>query len=191
MVDSFARLQPEAQGRYTCWCQYTNSRYIDNTGARIDYCLVDSAFWDAHAVKPNPVGLYTPSTCQRQMTAGAASVNTQRSEGSVDPNSFLAAKAAATAGQRWRPAAFDGTGIPNASQEVYESQFRPAHTGMIYTPPSYSDHIAVSLLIRNIAPLSDIKLSKACSDKRSRASQPFKRQQRLENFFRVKRPRQV
>ena len=42
MVDSFAELEPQAEGRYTCWCQYTNERY-SNLGSRIDYCLVGAS----------------------------------------------------------------------------------------------------------------------------------------------------
>ena len=52
MVDTFAELEPGAQGRFTCWCQYTNDRYCNN-GARIDYCLVDRALFDL-VVNPNP-----------------------------------------------------------------------------------------------------------------------------------------
>ena len=49
MVDSFAEMEPSARGRYTCWSQYLNERY-SNCGSRIDYCLVDRAFFDAHVV---------------------------------------------------------------------------------------------------------------------------------------------
>ena len=50
MVDSFAELQQSARGRYTCWSQYLNERY-SNCGSRIDYCLVDRTFFDAHIVR--------------------------------------------------------------------------------------------------------------------------------------------
>jgi exonuclease III len=50
MVDSFTELQPLARGRYTCWSQYLNERY-SNCGSRIDYCLVDRAFFETHIVR--------------------------------------------------------------------------------------------------------------------------------------------
>jgi len=59
MVDAFARLYPAAQGRFTCWDQYRNQRY-ENVGTRIDYTLVDQAFFDAY-VLPGGCGLYNPA----------------------------------------------------------------------------------------------------------------------------------
>ena len=32
--------------------------------------------------------------------------------------------------------------------KAYESQFYRKHCGMIYTPPTFSDHIAVSIVLR-------------------------------------------
>ena len=47
-------------------------------------------------------------------------------------------------------AAFDGSGMPEGRPADFATQFpgRP-HTGMVYTPPTFSDHIAVSLLLRD------------------------------------------
>eukprot|EP01134_Creolimax_fragrantissima_P002841 CFRG2841T1 len=53
----------------------------------------------------------------------------------------------ATAGGLFAPAPFDGSGIVDAPQRAYEFHIVAAHTGMIYTPPKFSDHIAVSLLL--------------------------------------------
>ncbi|CAJ1364611.1 unnamed protein product [Effrenium voratum] len=50
MVDSFAEFYPEAQERFTCWDQYRNRRH-ENEGSRIDYVLVDRAFFERHAAK--------------------------------------------------------------------------------------------------------------------------------------------
>ena len=68
-------------------------------------------------------------------------------EGQRDANSAEAALAAATAGGVWRQAPFDGGGIPDGTQRDFETQFRAPHTGIVYTPPAFSDHIAVSLLL--------------------------------------------
>ena len=45
MIDTFRLHHPNAQGRFTCWNQYTNRRY-ENEGARIDYILVDRELKD-------------------------------------------------------------------------------------------------------------------------------------------------
>ena len=45
MVDPFAQLWPDAQGRFTCWNQYRNCRF-KNEGYRIDYTLVDKKIFD-------------------------------------------------------------------------------------------------------------------------------------------------
>merc|ERR1711865_1076404 len=42
MVDAFRYYYPHAEGRYTCWCQFTNKRYT-NEGARIDYTIIDKS----------------------------------------------------------------------------------------------------------------------------------------------------
>merc|ERR1711865_779088 len=41
-VDAFRYYYPHAEGRYTCWCQFTNKRYT-NEGARIDYTIIDKS----------------------------------------------------------------------------------------------------------------------------------------------------
>jgi hypothetical protein len=54
--------------------------------------------------------------------------------------------------------------------------------GMIYTPPTFSDHIAVSLVLHDLlpAPAPAIKLG---SDKQTRAAQPFRKQRRIGEMF--------
>ena len=47
MMDTFTFFHENAKGRYTCWNQYKNQRYV-NAGARIDYILIDHAFFMAH-----------------------------------------------------------------------------------------------------------------------------------------------
>mmetsp|Transcript_23600 Transcript_23600/g.67793 ORF Transcript_23600/g.67793 Transcript_23600/m.67793 type:complete len:237 (+) Transcript_23600:612-1322(+) len=47
------------------------------------------------------------------------------------------------------PPSWDGGGLIDASQPVYDTQFLPPHTGMCYTPPKFSDHIAVTLCLDN------------------------------------------
>ena len=60
-----------------------------------------------------------------------------------------AALCAATANGRYQPAAYEGGGIMEATQATLDTQFGTPHTGHIYTPPTFSDHIAVSLLLHD------------------------------------------
>ncbi|KAL3899161.1 MAG: hypothetical protein SGPRY_012691, partial [Prymnesium sp.] len=94
---------------------------------------------------------------------------------------YAGALRAATAGGRWQPAPMrTGGGLPDAPMTTHDRQFVPAHTGMIYTAPHASDHIAVSLLLDDDAISGQpIKLSldeptKACS---------FRPQKSLASFF--------
>jgi hypothetical protein len=55
-----------------------------------------------------------------------------------------------------------GGGLEDAPQWAYDHHFRPPATGMVYTPPQYSDHIAVSLLLRAEA-LDDARAATAAA----------------------------
>ena len=48
---------------------------------------------------------------------------------------------------RYEPAPFDGSGISEAPQYLLDRQFVAPHTGIIYTPPKFSDHVAVSIVL--------------------------------------------
>jgi hypothetical protein len=151
-VDTFTHFHPEAQDRFTCWDQYKNRRYV-NEGARIDYILVDAR-------------LVSSLECGPALPCGG-----------TDADSPEAALWAATAGGLWAAAPFDGTGISDAPVRAYDVQFQPIHTGMVYTPPQYSDHIAVSMLIN--VPEKTLTLDA----KQSRACQPHLRQKKLFTFL--------
>ena len=74
--------------------------------------------------------------------------SSNRSSITMDPNSRAAALAACTLSGTFKPVPMSGGGLEDAPQWAYDHHFRPPATGMIYTPPQYSDHIAVSLLLR-------------------------------------------
>jgi len=62
------------------------------------------------------------------------------------------------------------------------SQFGEQHTGIIYTPPSYSDHVAVSALFTP----QDSICSYLCldeKDQKTKKSQPHKSQLSISSFF--------
>ena len=64
-------------------------------------------------------------------------------------HSDLEALQACTAFGRWKAAPFEGGGLGAVlgTTADYDSQFQTPHTGIVYTPPTYSDHVGVSLLL--------------------------------------------
>lgn len=155
-VDSLDALHPQRIDRFTCWNQYTNRRY-ENEGSRIDYVIVDRALWRTAA----PV---------------SGALDAGRSNGT--------ALHACTLDGRWQPAGFDGSGIRDGRAEDYAHHFtRPPHTGIIYTPPTWSDHVAVSLLLSHV-PVSGVSPPKnAAGD-----AQPHAKVARITSFFAAKKP---
>ena len=162
MVDTFRHFYPSAEARFTCWHQFTNKRY-ENDGARIDYVLVDKRLLP-HVLKGEVCGLRCCSNLTEEESLGERG-----------------ALLAATATGRFRPVSFEGGGIDEATQEALDTQFGPAHTGLVYTPPSFSDHIGVSLLTDD-ALLWD-KLVLLENDTRTRKAQPHKLQKSIASFF--------
>eukprot|EP01052_Picozoa_sp_SAG31_P024073 SAG31_NODE_2024_length_6644_cov_7.943621_6_plen_213_part_00 len=142
-------------------CQHFFLFRYSNVGARIDYTLVDRSLWERATVRT--ARLYTPTMDQ-----------------AVDPLSAFGAAAAATAGGRWRPAAFDGSGVPEGKTEDYQLQFQLPGTGLVYTPPLYSDHIAASLLLERLPTGASLQLATDVATKRA---QPHKAQRRLGAMF--------
>lgn len=176
MVDAFEQLYPDAEGRYTCWNQFTNRRY-ENEGARIDFTLVDNAlapYIQKGAVDSLRCGCSLPSD-------GSMISNVPLHESCSEG----AALCAATARGRFQPVSFQGGGIIEASQETLDTQFGPPHTGMIYTPPSFSDHIAVSLLLEDQICKNGVDDNATLEEKdpATRKAQPHKAQKSISSFF--------
>ena len=161
MVDAFRLYYANAVGRFTCWHQYTNKRYV-NEGSRIDYTLVDK--------KLVPY-------IQQRTALRCCDVAPE------DPFSEDAALKAATACGRYKAASFDGSGIGDANQEALDMQFGPVHTGMIYTPPSYSDHIAIALVLQDIIFPMGHCLQLDDTDRVTRKAQPHRSQSSIKTFF--------
>jgi hypothetical protein len=155
LVDTFAVSRPDAQGRCTCWNQSENRRYV-NMGNRIDHILVSKSWWDESGV----VGI---------TLAGEDHEN----------DKHRAALWACTAGGRFRPAPQEGTGLEEGSKEAYNEQFRPPHTGIVYFPPDYSDHVGVSIVI-GILTQGSLVLS---TDPVTRKTQPHSLQSTMTGFF--------
>merc|ERR1712183_774399 len=95
-----------------------------------------------------------------------------------------AALMAATANGMFEGGSFAGGGIAAATKRALDTQFGDGkpHTGLIYTPPSYSDHIAVSLLMKDDFRdyVGQLKLG---NDSLTRKAQPHKKQRSIASFF--------
>lgn len=154
LVDSFAELYPNARERFTCWDQYTNKRY-ENIGARIDYILVDPR-------------LFRNPEIDNELQ-----------------DDELAALRDATLDGAFRPAPFEGSGLPDASARAYTAHLkRVPSTTMLYTPPSWSDHIAMSLCVAMPARPANTKPNPAAC----RKAQPHSKLRTITQFFKPAAP---
>lgn len=162
MCDVFRHFWPNAEGRFTCWNQQTNRRY-ENDGIRIDYTIVDYTLIDF------------VEKSEKLRCCDYAGDNFCSEEASLH---------AATASNQFQGAGFGGGGIANGTVRALETQFGECHSGMIYTPPSYSDHIAVSLQFhKRFEPHFSKSLSLNSKDTNTKKSQPQKTQQSISSFF--------
>jgi hypothetical protein len=73
-----------------------------------------------------------------------------------------------------------GTGLEEGSKEAYDDQFRPPHTGIVYFPPDYSDHVGVSIVIGITTPVSPLVIS---TDPATRKTQPHSLQSTMTSHF--------
>ncbi|GBG23899.1 DNA-apurinic or apyrimidinic site lyase [Hondaea fermentalgiana] len=166
MLDTFRELYPHARNRFTCWDQYTNRRY-ENCGARIDYFVMDRDL--------------LPRVAQREHTLRCGCGGATKHAGGIIGHA--AAKCAATAAGRFQPAAFSGGGLQVASVAALQAQFGAPHNGIIYTPPKYSDHVAVSLCLRMQDPHRATHVRLNAEDRATRRAQPHKKQRHITTFF--------
>merc|ERR1711916_410066 len=89
----------------------------------------------------------------------------------------MSALRAAVAHNMYKPIPTDGSKRPMQIQDAY-FPFRPPHTGFIYFPPEYSDHIAVSLLLKY-----EEKSLTLAKDLQTKQTQPHIRQKSVTDFF--------
>ena len=141
LVDTYTQANPAGRSigseRFTCWDQYRNERY-ENKGSRIDYIFVDS-----DVVKS--VRLVDDSDDPGNMSLlNTLAVSSDRAK----------ALSAVTAENRWRPVPFAGGGIDGDSgfsisgAKNFEFLFTsPPQTGIVYTAPLFSDHVATSCVL--------------------------------------------
>jgi len=170
MIDSFAKLHPNARGRFTCWNQYQNGRG-DNFGGRLDYIFVDEKLFNHLCI---PIG--GNLDCGYGNHKNKAWIVTNQ-------NNVRSAKDAAVGG--WNNAPTGGGGLPDGKPNDYIWHTTvPSHTGMIYTPPQWSDHIAVSFLMKNVSlPLNSIGNATKEQKKDTKICQPHKSVRSITSFF--------
>eukprot|EP00536_Pseudo-nitzschia_multiseries_P014008 jgi/Psemu1/213485/e_gw1.645.12.1 len=162
MIDCFRFYYPNAEARFTCWDQFKNKRY-DNQGARIDFTLVDRSL--VGALRRGEVSSLRCGDCG----------------GKHDPETEAAALCAATANGGYQAVSFRGGGIIEAPQKILNTQFGSPHTGHVYTPPTFSDHIGVSVLLDDSCCSYHLKLDN--QDKQTKASQPHKKVRTINTYF--------
>lgn len=163
MQDSFIVANgPQVSERYTVWNTRTNERYI-NAGSRIDFILVDP-----------------------ELTVGGRSAKLVGCDcdSEICQKPKICALQACTAFGRWQPAPMQGGGLPEATTADFNTQFRTqsAHTGIIYTPPTCSDHVAISCVLQFNASGGEEKLVLNTKDPATKASRPYARQLSLMDF---------
>lgn len=145
------------------WHQFTNKRYT-NEGSRIDFTFVDQSLMK-HVERSDNQAL----RCGKEPHA--------------DPHGEEAALMACTANGLFVGGTYAGGGIAVPTQCALNTQFGSPHTGMIYTPPTYSDHIAISLLMNNsfCDTLGQLTLNE--KDAATKKSQPHKKQRSMTAFL--------
>jgi len=77
-----------------------------------------------------------------------------------------------------------GLSLQKDDMSLNTSQFQHPQTGIIYTPPKYSDHVAVSALFQGLQLAGGVLF---LSDQETRRTQPWTSQATLTNFFGVKK----
>ena len=149
--------------RFTVWHQFTNKRYT-NEGSRIDFTFVDQSLME-----------HVERTDNQVLRCGK--------EPHADPHGEEAALMACTANGLFVGGTYAGGGIATPTQSALNTQFGQAHTGMIYTPPTYSDHIAISLLMNNSFGDTLGQLTLDEKDSATKKSQPHKKQRSIAAFL--------
>lgn len=175
MIDAFRHFYPTAEGRFTCWNQNKNRRYV-NDGSRLDYTLIDASLLPLLQQGESVTAPRCPTTSTQNDNADD---NTNTNNKEIDPLSEQAALMACTANGLFEPVSFEGGGMVESTREALDTMFGVAHTGHIYTPPTFSDHIAVSVLL-NADLARHLTLN---NDVGTRKAQPHTQQRSVASFF--------
>lgn len=142
-----------------------NKRF-ENVGSRIDYFIMDELLKKYLSLD----SLNLSCGCKLEPHQ-------------LQPCSSEASLCAVTAGNQYEPASFNGGGLQTLPKSVLELQFQPPHTGFLYTPPNFSDHIAICVELNYTL---DVTCVIDRNDIKTRNAQPFNKQLSIKNFFKRK-----
>ena len=184
MVDTFSSSHPYAQCRYTCWNQQDNSRY-SNDGARLDHILIDEGL---HYIEGGDLVGYTSETGERREEKRSYEENENLIEVGNYDIEYNAALRACTANFLFQQAPTDGGGIPEAVTQAYEHQFTSSSgCNIVYTPPEYSDHVAVQCVLSDDGLDHNFITSKLVlgKDTETKFCQPHIKQKMLTSYFSI------
>lgn len=163
--DTFAALFPSATERFTVWNQTKNLRY-KNVGSRIDFAIVDRELYELVDKKPEPL-------------FGGPGFHGALSACTLDGQWHEAPKAGPLAGS--------GLSLQRDDMKLNDQQFLTPSTGIVYTPPSYSDHVPVTLKLSKLpGSRNDEEKRAEWPLKDTRACQPWKNFGSVSAFFQVK-----
>jgi len=116
-----------------------NSLYC-NVGTRLDYAIIDRRSWEEGWAVRSSSELLHGGSQDSSATQAQAALNAATHFGQWH--------ASATSGN----AMGEGLSLQRDDMRLNDSQFpKRTHTGLIYTPPAYSDHIPVSILLSSKA----------------------------------------
>lgn len=178
------------------WNQFTQERFV-NVGSRIDYILAPPEMLLGGALPG--VGAAGAGGALARAAGGSGGRGSAGGGGLRPPagalctggtvhdaDSPMAALAAATANGRWRQVPFSGGGYVDGQAKDYwfHLEAHRAHTGMIYTPPQYSDHVAIcALLSFDFAAAAAEAGAQAATPKFGSDVQPFLKQLKQQGLF--------
>ncbi|CAE8688800.1 unnamed protein product [Polarella glacialis] len=170
-LDTFVACHGDAVDRFTFWSQQANLRY-SNCGSRLDYVLCEK---DA--------AQELVATVTAELIGGTDHVGAESAE---------AAQNAATNFASWHGAhtlqkdvmldKAGGLSLQQDDMRLNNSQFRSPHTGILYTPPKYSDHVPVCACFVGRSS-GFAKGSLTITEEQTRRSTPWVAQASISSFF--------
>jgi exonuclease III len=149
-TDSYVECWPAAVSRFSCFNQFTNSRY-SNIGSRIDYILLPPELKTALRRGVDRLPFDENSNGEEggwsdvPLVGGSSRLNGDEFWGEA----HVSALRAVTHSGVFQPAPFDKSGLEPLNATACDLQFAafPAHTGIVATAPQLSDHLAISALL--------------------------------------------
>jgi len=173
LVDTFVECHGSAVDRFTFWSAQGNQRFA-NLGSRLDYILCDRDL--SQNLVATPTSDLRGASKLHAAESAEAAMNATTNFGNWH-GAHMVQK-----GMTKKHTREDGGGLrlQQDDMRLNDSQFRSPHTGILYTPPTYSDHVPVCAVFRNLV-VGNGALS--LSEEKSRRSTPWVAQASISSFF--------